>query len=62
LTKGDNKVDNNNQEGIEPIKVVRVSQEVMYPDNCIVVPKKDVIEMLKALEGLKRKLQPLLKA
>lgn len=45
----------------EPVKVIRISQVVMYPDNCIVVPKKDVIEMLKALEGLKKKLQPLLK-
>lgn len=54
-------MDNGNRQTEEPVKFIRVSQEVVYPDNCIVVPKKDVIEMLKALEGLKKRLEPFLK-
>ena len=50
-----------NQQAEKTVKVIGIGNVVMYPDNCIVVPKKDVIEMLKALEGLKKKLQPLLK-
>lgn len=51
----------NGQQVEKTVKVIGIGNVVMYPDNCIVVPRNDVIEMLKALDGLRRKLQPLLK-
>lgn len=54
------RVDDNQQAG-KIAKVVGFGKVMMYPDNCIVVPRNDIIEMLKALDGLKKKLQPLLK-
>ena len=38
-----------------------VARLVMYPENCVVISKNEVIEYLKTLEGLKRRLQALVK-
>ena len=38
-----------------------VAKLVMYPENCVVIPKNDFIELVKVLEGLRRKLSPYLK-
>ena len=45
------------------LKNVQETQDLENPEqvlNLVILPKKDIIEMIKALDGLKRKLKPLL--
>ena len=47
----------------ESTKNTQKTQDLENPEqvlNLVILPKKDIIEMIKALDGLKRKLKPLL--
>jgi hypothetical protein len=54
-------MDNTSPNSVLSVKEGKIFATVVYPDNCIVMPKNEVIEILKQLEGIKRKFQPLLK-